>query len=120
MKPIITTHTNPLLEDFLALNVPKPELYQGFVYMWKCIPEDRYYIGSHTGVIGDDYRGSGRTFKRVLEYHGITQFKRVILEYVTDLTQLKVREQHWLNVFRAIKSDRFYNEKNAVASLAIR
>jgi hypothetical protein len=115
MKPIIFTHENPLLEDFSALAAEKPESYEGFVYMWKCIPEDRYYIGSHQGVANDEYRGSGRTFKRVFEYYGITQFRRVILEYVETVAMVKVREQHWLNVFRAVQSDRFYNQKNAVA-----
>lgn len=116
MKTIILTHTHPLLEDFLALNALKPESYQGFIYMWKCIPEDRYYIGSHLGVIHDDYRGSGRLFRKVFEFYGITHFERVILEYVEDATTIKEREQHWLNEFRAVMSDRFYNSKNAVSN----
>lgn len=119
MKPITFTHTNPLLEDFLALNSTKPDTYAGFIYMWKCIPEDRYYIGSHKGVIHDEYRGSGRTFKRVFEYYGITKFERVILEYVEFEDQIKIREQHWLNQFKAVRSDRFYNQKNSVAGNAI-
>ena len=118
MKPIIFTHTNPLLDDFQALNAEnaeKPEKYAGFIYMWKCLPEDCYYIGSHKGVIHDDYRGSGKTFRKVFEHYGITQFQRVILEYVNDSEQIRVREQHWLDVFRAVKSDRFYNKKNSIS-----
>jgi hypothetical protein len=58
-------------------------------------------------------------FRKVFEHYGLTQWQRVILEYVTDEAQLRAREQHWLNVFKAIKSSRFYNEKNVIASLAI-
>lgn len=119
MKPIIFTHTHPLLEDFPALNASKPEEYQGFIYMWKCVPEDRYYIGSHLGVTNDDYRGSGRLFRKVFEYYGITQFERVILEYVDANASIKEREQHWLNEFKAVQSDRFYNMKNALGNKAL-
>ena len=114
MKTIIFTHTNPLLDDFQALNAEKPEKYAGFIYMWKCIPEDCYYIGSHKGVIHDDYRGSGKTFRKVFEHYGLPQFKRVVLEYVTDETTLRLREQYWLDKFNAVKSTRFYNIKNAI------
>ena len=120
LKPIITTHTNPLLENFEALNVQeRPRDYAGFIYIWKCIPEDKYYLGSHKGIVVDEYRGSGSRFKQVFEYYGITKFKRVILEYVQDEVELKRKEQLWINKFRAVKSSRFYNIKNAVAELAI-
>jgi hypothetical protein len=115
MQPIISTsHANPLLEDFDALQPEAPEEYQGFIYMWKCIPEELYYIGSHKGRTGDDYRGSGKRFRQVFEHYGITQFERVILEYVDDSLAIKAREQYWLNQFNAIKSKKFLNEKNAI------
>jgi hypothetical protein len=120
MKSIIHTHQNPLLENFEELHENnRPEKYAGFIYLWKCIPEDMYYVGSHKGTYHDEYRGSGSRFTRVFEYYGITQFKRIILEYVEDDEQIKVKEQLWMNKFKAKKSDKFYNVKNAVSSLAV-
>src|SRR5436309_3014750 len=114
LKPIITNHPNQLLEDFESLNVMKPTEYAGFIYLWKCIPEDMFYVGSHKGIVHDEYRGSGRRFRRVFEYYGITQFKRVILEYVDDPTQIKLREQDWMNKLKVSRSSRFYNSNCAV------
>lgn len=113
MKPVVFTHTNPLLEDIKTLQAVAPETYEGFIYMWKCIPEDRLYIGSHKGVANDEYRGSGKTFRRVFEHYGLTQFERVVLEYVQDAESLRTREQYWMDKFKAVTSPRFYNEKNA-------
>lgn len=113
MKPIITTHKNPLLEDITLLEAERPEEYAGFVYMWECIPEGLFYIGSHKGEVTDEYRGSGRRFRQLFEYHGITQFKRVILEYVADEDHLRFREQLWITKFRAVISPYFLNAKNA-------
>ena len=120
MKPIILTHTNPDLDNFELLHEQlRPEQYAGFVYLWKCIPEDMFYVGSHKGIVHDDYRGSGRRFKKVFEHYGITQFKRVILEYVAEEQDIKVREQLWMNRFKAKRSTRFYNQNNVVAQIAI-
>jgi hypothetical protein len=120
LKPIITQHKNPLLENFESLNVQdRPSDYAGFIYLWKCIPEDKFYLGSHKGLVHDEYRGSGSTFKKVFEHYGITQFKRVVLEYVENEDNLKAQEQKWMNKFRAVKSSRFYNNKNAVSNLAV-
>lgn len=119
MKPIIYTHQNPLLEDIQKLKQDPPSYYEGFIYLWKCIPEDMFYVGSHKGLSHDEYRGSGSRFKRVFEYYGLTQFERVIVEYVEDAKQIKVKEQLWMNKFRAKHSSRFYNTNNVVASMAI-
>jgi hypothetical protein len=114
MKPIVTTHRNPLLEDIKQLQAVKPEKFAGFIYLWKCMPEDSFYLGSHKGTPNDEYRGSGTMFRRVFEHYGMTQWERVIVEYVVDESQLKHREQYWIDKFRAVQSDRFYNQKNAV------
>jgi hypothetical protein len=114
MKTIVSiTHKNPLLENIQNLDAVKPDEYAGFVYMWRCIPEDKFYIGSHKGKVTDDYRGSGKLFKQIFEHYGITQFERVILEYVADEDVLKVREQFWMTKFNAVVSKRFLNSKNA-------
>lgn len=119
MKPIIHTHQNPLLENFESLHQLAPVKYDGFIYLWKCIPEDMFYIGSHKGTANDEYRGSGKRFKKVLEYYGITQFTRIILEYVSNSTEIKNKEQEWMNKFRAKQSLRFYNANNVVSSIAV-
>ena len=120
MKPIILSHSNPLLDDFESLHeAVRPDAYAGFVYLWKCIPEDMFYVGSHKGIVHDDYRGSGKRFKQVFEYYGITQFKRVILEYVADEELIKLREQEWMNRFKAKRSTRFYNMHNVVKAIAV-
>jgi hypothetical protein len=119
MKTIIHTHQNPLLENFESLQQTPPEKYDGFIYLWKCIPEDMFYVGSHKGIANDEYRGSGARFKRVFEHYGITQFKRVVIEYVPNEKDIKIREQQWMNKFRAKKSPRFYNTNNVVAAIAI-
>lgn len=120
MKPIIISHQNPLLENFESLHEQnKPENYAGFIYLWKCIPEDMFYVGSHKGISNDDYRGSGSRFKKVFEHYGITQFKRVVLEYVEKEEDIKRKEQLWMNKFRAKKSSRFYNTNNVVAAIAL-
>lgn len=113
MKPIVLNHQNPLLADYKLLEAQRPDKYKGFVYMWKCIPEDMFYIGSHKGETTDEYRGSGKRFRQIFEYHGITKFERVILEYVDDDAQLRKREQYWMDKFNAVRSSRFLNEKNA-------
>ena len=119
LKPIIHQHVNPLLADFKTLHAGKaPETYSGFIYMWKCIPEDCYYIGSHQGTYYDEYRGSGRRFRQVFEHYGMTQFERIILEYVIEKSDILSREQYWINQFKAVKSAQFYNQKNAVKYLA--
>jgi hypothetical protein len=113
---ITFTHKNPLLENYLALEAEQVDEYVGFVYMWKCIPERKFYIGSHKGKITDDYRGSGKVFRQVFEYYGITQFDRVILEYITDEDIIKQREQYWMNKFNAVNSKSFLNMKHALKS----
>lgn len=114
MKPIVLSHQNPALADYKLLEAAKPEQYGGFVYLWKCIPEDMFYIGSHKGTTTDLYRGSGKRFRQVFEYYGVTQFDRVILEYVPDADDLRSREQYWIQKFNAVTSSRFLNEKNAL------
>jgi len=106
---LIYTHTNPQLDEFETLQAVKPAEYAGFIYLWKCIPEDMFYLGSHKGPYHDNYRGSGTRFRKVFEHYGITQFKRVILEFVNDETKIKDREQYWMDKLGVQRSNRFYN-----------
>lgn len=112
--PVTLSHRNPLLEDISQLAVEAPEEYAGFVYLWKCKPENLYYIGSHKGDQYDQYRGSGRRFKQVYDYYGLTKFERVVLEFVPDANDLRRREQFWMDKFNAVKSKMFLNEKKAL------
>jgi hypothetical protein len=85
------------------------EGYVGFVYLWKCVPEERYYIGSHKGNVYDNYRGSGSKFKKAFDFHGSQKFERIILEYVKDESELKQRERHYIMKYSASTSKKFYN-----------
>jgi hypothetical protein len=115
MKPItFINDRHPLLEDYESLSAQQPEQYVGFVYIWYCIPEDMFYIGKHSSKVTSGYDGSGSRFKQVLRHYGITQFNRVILEYIQDYTTINHREQYWIDKFNAVRSKRFYNVRNSV------
>lgn len=114
MGSVQITHRNPLLENISQLAAGEPEAYVGFVYLWRCVPEDLFYIGSHKGNAYDQYRGSGRRFKQVYDYYGLTKFERVILEYVEDEQDLRRVEQAWMDKFNAVKSPKFLNQKKAM------
>ena len=111
-KRIIFKHKPALLENYKTLAQSEPKEYQGFIYLWRCVPEDMYYIGSHKGKSYDDYRGSGTRFKYAYDYHGATKFERIVLEYLADTKNIKEREQDWMTKFNAVKSQWFYNMRN--------
>lgn len=58
--------------------IPK-YLYNGFIYQWINLVNDKRYIGSHWGYEDDGYVGSGTLFKRAIKKHGIENFQRVII-----------------------------------------
>lgn len=115
MKKIVFNNTHDaLLENFDSLDSKKIDNYEGYVYAWKCLPEQRLYIGSHIGTVKDGYDGSGTLFRQVFRHYGATQFKRVILEYVEKKDDVKRVEQRWLDKFSAVRSSLFYNKRNAL------
>jgi group I intron endonuclease len=88
-----------------------PDNYFGFVYMWENQCNGKRYIGSHAGTTDDGYIGSGSVFKEAVKKYGITQFQRVILEFVEEANRdfLLQREKFWIDVHDAAESRDFYN-----------
>ena len=83
--------------------------YTGFIYEWTNITNGKKYIGSHKGKIEDTYIGSGKGFKSAIKKYGINNFERKILEYVKDDFTLKIREQHYLDLYKCASSKEYYN-----------
>lgn len=83
--------------------------YYGFIYEWTNTVTGMKYLGSHKGYVDDGYVGSGKKFKNAVKKYGIENFKRIILEYVTDADGLKSREQHYLTMFKCAVSPDYYN-----------
>lgn len=83
--------------------------YFGFIYEWTNTATGMKYLGSHKGHIDDGYIGSGKRFNNAVTKHGIEQFERIILEYVTDEVDLKTREQYYLDTLGCASSPYYYN-----------
>lgn len=90
---------------------------RGFIYIWKDMKRNKYYIGSHQGSDDDGYIGSNKRFQCAYKSRPET-FRRKILEYVefTKHKELLDRENYWLSM---INSDelftKYYNEKKVAA-----
>ena len=84
----------------------------GFIYIWRDRKQNRYYIGSHVGDPSDGYVCSSswmlQAYKKRPE-----DFKRRILEYVSDRERLNSREHHWLQKIKPHEmGKRYYNLRN--------
>jgi group I intron endonuclease len=83
--------------------------YSGFVYIWTNNVTGIKYLGSHKGSESDGYIGSGLAFRNAIKKYGIKNFSREILEYIEDPSQIKPREQHFLDFYNCAKSKDYYN-----------
>lgn len=82
--------------------------YDGFVYEWTNIKNNKKYIGSHLGTTDDGYIGSGIYFLRSFK-KSPDRFVRTILEFVKgDRATLLQREQHYLNSIPDIANNKNY------------
>ena len=64
------------------------------LYKTTNIKNNKFYIGVHeTYNLEDGYLGSGKKFKNSLYYHGKENFKREILEYFNNSTEMYQRER---------------------------
>jgi hypothetical protein len=100
-------------------------IYTGYVYLWLDTKGKFYYVGGHHGKVEDSYVCSSKTMKRAYQKRPDT-FKLKILEYVNGNTKdLRIAEQHWLNLIKDTElmvsenvkngTCRYYNvKKNAV------
>lgn len=84
--------------------------YDGFIYQWINVTNNKKYIGSHLGKTTDYYTGSGLYFKRAYKKNP-GNFKREILEYFTGThKELQKREEYYLSLIPNIaKNKEYYN-----------
>jgi hypothetical protein len=80
----------------------------GFVYMWENTLNSKKYIGSHKGVINDNYIGSGVYFKRAYN-NNKDFFKRTILYAGKNY---RFYEEKLLKKLNVAYSEEYYNLKN--------
>jgi hypothetical protein len=88
--------------------------YNGFIYIWFDIKNEKFYIGSHLGSEEDSYIGSGFEFKK--EYKNRScDFIRNILEYclVDEYKKLRMIEEQYLRKYDVEKNPNFYNKTNS-------
>jgi hypothetical protein len=65
-----------------------------FVYKTVNIKNGKYYIGVHeTFNLDDGYLGSGKVLRNSVHYHGRENFKREILEYCDNKTDMYNKER---------------------------
>lgn len=82
--------------------------YIGFIYKWTNVENNMFYIGSHKGKINDGYVASGKYFLPEYKKHK-DLFKRVILEYIYDISELYEREQFYFDLHDLKNNPLTYN-----------
>ena len=87
-------------------------MYSGFIYEWTNNLTGKKYIGSHIGAINDGYIGSGTAFTKAVKKYGIDSFSRIILEFVSDINNIKPREEYYLKLVDAKNNLMYYNLSN--------
>lgn len=81
----------------------------GFVYQWTNKINGKKYIGSHVGSIDDAYVGSGTVFKNAIKKHGIDNFERTILFESNSQSEIREKEQYYLDLHDVVNNKNFYN-----------
>lgn len=94
--------------------------YAGFIYEWTNKIDNMKYIGAHTGKEDDGYIGGGKKFRSALREHGLVNFERKILEYVSDATKIKDRENYYLELFDVVDNDDYYNSSARSSGLRVK
>lgn len=70
------------------------------------------YIGSDTKDRSlEEYPGSGKLLLRAIEKYGIKNFEKIILEEC-EISDIKEREEYWLNLVDAASNTSYYNITN--------
>lgn len=69
-----------------------------YIYKTTCLITDRFYIGMHsTDNLEDRYIGSGKRLWHSINYYGIENHKKEILEFLPDRITLSEREKQIVN-----------------------
>lgn len=100
-----------------GINTYMNTTYYGYVYIWYDTKYKKYIIGSHHGIVEDNYKTStgGIHVRNIFKYRPHTMKFRVLeYNYIEDsykFTQLM--EQKWLNKRPNIKfNEKYYNMSN--------
>jgi hypothetical protein len=93
--------------------------YEGFIYEWTNKVNNKKYLGAHIGADDDHYVGSGKQFLKDLKLHGMMNFERKILEYVSDKNKLKDRENYYLQLADAKDNPEYYNSSMRSSGLKV-
>jgi predicted nucleic acid-binding Zn-ribbon protein len=83
------------------------------VYITTNLINGKKYIGKDTKN-NSSYLGSGSLFKEDLKKYGKENFKKEIIEYCTNNTELELRENYWIDFYNALSCNNFYNIRNNV------
>jgi hypothetical protein len=87
---------------------------QPHIYRRKIIATGKYYIGKHNGN-NKWYKGSGvdwlKDYKIYVKNPMLDLYEE-ILEIITDISQLDIREEYWLKKVDAANNPLYYNKTN--------
>jgi len=81
------------------------------IYLTVNLVTGKKYIGKDRNN-SPSYLGGGVNLKKDIKMYGRTNFKKTILETVSSLDELKLREIYWLEYYDAANSPNFYNITN--------
>lgn len=96
--------------------MPRKQYTSGFVYIWRDRKHNRYYIGSHWGSVDDGYICSSNWMRHAYKRRP-QDFKRRILEIVTNRSDLLEVEFYWLQMIKSEElGKKYFNLKNSRAN----
>jgi len=78
------------------------------IYLTTNLINNKKYIGS-TNNNNPYYLGSGVYLNKAIKKYGRKNFKREILETVSNLEELRKKEEYYIKLYNAINSKEFYN-----------
>lgn len=78
------------------------------VYLTINLINKKKYIGKDSNN-NPNYLGSGVYLKQAIKKYGKDNFKKIIIEKVTDISKLNEREEYWINIFNAYLDKNYYN-----------
>jgi len=87
--------------------------YQAFVYQWLCVQRQKFYIGYHTGFVGDGYTESSKNKEFSDDRHNTKyDWEYSVLDFGTT-DEMKNKERDILKWHEARRNpDSFYNQTN--------
>lgn len=78
------------------------------IYMTINLINNKKYIGQDSNN-NPNYLGGGVYLNKAIKKYGKSNFLKIILENVDNISKLNEREEFWIKIFNAHKSEEFYN-----------